>query len=25
LDPADLQVLADLGWENRDGRLVRAT
>jgi tRNA (guanine37-N1)-methyltransferase len=25
LDPTDLQVLADLGWENRDGRLVRTT
>jgi tRNA (guanine37-N1)-methyltransferase len=25
LDPTDLQVLADLGWENRNGRLVRAT
>jgi tRNA (guanine37-N1)-methyltransferase len=23
LDPTDLQVLADLGWESRDGRLVR--
>jgi len=25
LDPTDLQILADLGWENREGRLVRAT